>query len=334
MPTRRRVKPITDTPTTANRTTVFEKAARWRSRAWLGAAAFLGIFISVNLVPWPPEVRAQVSAILFPIPIGIAIVSTLFAARNTKGKEHRLWRLITATMSFFFAGMLYRTYYVVAFGKHPSAGSFEDLMFTLGFVLFVPIVLILTEPFEVVGLRKLRNILDFATILVLILAIAFLVLFAPLETVEEGAPLSENIVMVLYPVISVAFVVYLLAFKRRRWQGPSLLILMATTFSAVGVLGSTIGLSWGYYEAGNAYAGAVDSIYVITFSLFALAGITRIAEQPAAHREPTPELDLPHWPRIASLVIGLLGVPILIYMATRSSDPLTQSIVSFSAAAG
>ena len=324
---------IADAATIENHPTVYEKAARWRTRAWLAAAVFLGIFISVQFAPWPPEVRAQVSAIMFLVPIGAAIASALFTARATKGKEHRLWRNIAVAMSFFFVGMLYRTYHVIAFNKHPGAGSFEDLMFALGFLLFVPIVILLTEPFEVVGLRKLRNMLDFATMLVLILAVAFLVLFAPLEIIKKGGSLGGNVVMVLYPVISIAFVVYLLAFKRGRWHGPVLLILTALIAAALGVIGTAVGIPWNYYEAGNAYAGAVDSMWVITFSLFALAAITRIAEPPAAHREPTPELDLPHWPGIASMIIGLLGVPILIYMATHTPDPLTQLVVSVSAAA-
>ncbi len=310
-----------------------KKVTTLRSPAWFSAATFLGLFLAVQLAPWPTETRAKISALMFLVPIGTAILSNFFTASSTRGKERRTWLLIAVGMSFFFAGMAYRAYHVFAFGDYPPPGSFEDYMFTIGFLMFIPVVLLMTEPFQVVGLRKLRNMIDFATMFMLMLALAYLFILAPLNALESDTSVMGRVALILYPVVSFAVVIYLLAFRRSRWHPHVLLILAALTVSAFGILGSTVGAVWGFYEAGEPYTGAVDSLWVITASLLALAGLTRLTEPQSVYREPTPELDLPHWPGIASLMIGILGLPALIYMATYASDPLTQTIVSFSAAA-
>lgn len=306
-------------------------AARFRSQAWWFVIAVVSAYLCVFVFITGRHARASVAAILFLVPILSTLAGTFAVARASVGKEQRQWRLMSVAGILYFSGMAYRTVHVIATGDFPAAGSPGDVFFVAAFLSCVPVVLLVTEPYEVVGLRKLRNSLDFTAMLVIVLAAIFLGAFRPLGVVAADRPAAEILTAVVYPVTVGAFVLYLLSFRRQRWRDFELYLLAGFVLSAAGVLASSLLMGVGLSVPGTAPQGFADTLMLLAFCAFTLAARYRLTAEKRIYRIPTPELDLPHWPGIVTLMLGALGIPLLISAATSTDDPVARAVLSVSA---
>lgn len=299
--------------------------------AWLVAAAFFIIFASPHMLRLSSDVVSQISALWLVAAVVAAGAVSYRASRFTRGKERRTWRLACAASVAFAFGMAYRVYTVFAFGVTPAPGSFEDVAFVVGLVLFVPVVLLLTEPYEVIGLKRIRNALDFTTMVVGTFAAVYVLLIVPHARLTADSAPVHDFLAVLYAVFSLSFVLYLVTFKREKWTRweASLLGAAIAGSSAAAVQALAIPLS--LYSDGSPLSVVIEGLLGTGFVLIFVAGIQRIAAPPRLRRTPTPFFDLPHWPGVVAMGVGLVGVPALIFAASALESNFDRMAVSISA---
>ena len=191
-------------------------AIPWAS--WLFVAACLLGYGTVEVLPVAGLVRAAFAGAFIVMALVWAVGSSIATMRFTSGKNHRLWRALAVALSGFLAAFAYRLYWIVRYGALPGVGSFEDIAFVVGFLAFVPVVLLMSESYEVGGLRKVRSVVDFLTILTAALALVYVGLALPLGLFDPAGGWKENVFFLAFPVMGVSYVAFLAAFKRGRWH--------------------------------------------------------------------------------------------------------------------
>lgn len=303
-----------------------------RSTAWAALGAVFVAYLAITALPADPASKLRAAAVLYPLPSLLATVAAVRATRATAGKEFRQWRLVAFSMGAFFVGSLTRSLYLFTQHGTPPPGSLEDVAYLIGFVCFVPVVLLMTEPFEVVSTRKVRNALDFASMVVWTLVIVYLFVLLPARALTPGIPAPLFAVELGYPVLTISFALYLLSFKRGAWKTGDELLTAGLAFAAVGTVADIVGMARGFYVPGTFVAGLVDAGWLLAYGFIGMGAVYAATETDKPHRITRPELDLPHWPGIAALSLALVGIPLLIYVSARLADPRSEIIVSASAA--
>ncbi len=307
------------------------QSARVRLVAWIGASIYLITFVAAFLLLPEQSTRATFIAAIFPLPAGAALLAAFLATRSSAGKRFRLWRLLAVSMSLFLLGLSYRSLVVITEGRFPRSGSFEDVVFVLGLVVLIPVVLLITEPFEVVGLRKLRATLDLISMLIAVWSISLIVLFSTSPGTESGTSVGSTMLFALYPVMAFALTLYLVVFKRTSWRSSDALVLAALAIFAIGV---TVAVAYiGSYIPGTAHAARADLLISASLLLFALAGVHVYTQRERVSTRPAPEADLPQWPGLLSLGLALVGIPALILASARIDDLLVRIVLSLAVSA-
>lgn len=313
-------------PSTSSRSGLSAQSARWRLISWLGAAVYLAVFAGVTAFVDNQDTRATIFAAIFPLAAAAALLASLLAIRSAAGKRFRLWRLLATSASLFLVGLSYRSYIVITEGRFPQAGTFEDAAYVLGLVVLVPVVLLVTEPFEVVWLRKLRAILDLTSLLIALLSASLLYSFLSPGSTGINVSTSSTLLLALYPVMTFSLALYLVVFKRTAWRSSDILILTALVAGAVGI--TLAARSIDLYVPGSSLAALADLLLSGALLAIALAGIHAYTQHERVSTRPSPEADLPQWPGMVSLAIALAGVPVLVMASTRITDPTARTVLS------
>lgn len=304
---------------------------RHTSAAWLIAAVYFVVFALPALLSLPGSFAATLSVALLLVAIGMAAVVAYRGGRFTRGKERRMWRLLSIASALFFVGVLFRAYHVLTAGSTPSAGSIEDVAFILGLLAFVPVVLLLTEPYEVIGLRRLRNGLDFLTMVLATFAATYSLLIVPFAEVAADHYPAENFLSILYAVVSLSFVLYLVTFKREKWLSWERSLLAAAVSGSCASALRAVLAPFDLYHAGSSAAAIIDGLLGAGFILIAVAGLQRLSAPPRLRRNATPLFDLPHWPGAAAMMVGLVSVPLLIFAASAADKTFDKMLISTTA---
>lgn len=302
------------------------QSARWRSIAWFAAAIYLTAFAGVSAFVGDQDTRATIFAAIFPLAAAAALLTSLLAIRSAAGKRFRLWRLLATSTSMFVAGLSYRSFVVITEGRFPQAGAFEDFAYVLGLVVLVPVALLVTEPFEVIWLRKLRAILDLSSLLVALWSASLLLSFLSPGVAGIDVSVGSTLLLALYPVMTFSLALYLVVFKRTAWRSSDVLILSALTLGAVGITLAATNIE--LYVPGSPLAARADLLLSSALLAVALAGVHAYTQHERVSTRPSPEADLPQWPGMVSLVLALVGVPVLVMASARVGDGTARTALS------
>ena len=306
-------------------------SAATRRLVWWLSAAYLIANVIVLLLPLGPRLHIDLEAIFLLPPIIAALVATLHAARRGRGRERLFWQLWVLTTAALLTGMLFRAAMAIAHGRHPGAGSLEDIAYLVAFTAQVPVTILFADAATVTRTRRARSILDFFAILLMILGITYLAVFDPLDVGGESVTLIENLVFTVFPVLSFAFVAYVWVFKRGHWFTWERFIFALLVSSAVGMFLTEIGMPLGLYGAGTTMAGCVNVIWAVGFLCLVQAVIWRFSDTtPASGLTPIGELS--ELPGLVISICALAVLPALFVGHTVVTDAVRAAVIIWSAA--
>ncbi len=235
-------------------------------------AALFALYLSWQLLRWIPGSRRGVGNLLI-LPVDVAAVCTaLYGSRQCAGSERlrTFWRLMALALAAETAGDATQVLYEAGLGHSPPYPSAADAFY----LAFYPLLLaaLLKVPAAVLTpARLLTTLLDGATIVVGGGALVWYFVLGPTAFAGTSSALAMSISMA-FPVgdlfLLAALAVLLLREHHPALRTPLLLIAVAV---ALGVFADVL---YGYGQLHGTYApgGAIDTVYVLEFSAFALAG--------------------------------------------------------------
>ncbi len=300
-------------------------AIPWAS--WLFALACLILYAAVELAPIPEVTGAAAAGTLVVIALAWAVGSAVVTMRFTSGKNHRLWRALAIALSAFLAAFGFRLYWIVRFQSLPGMGSFEDIAFVVGFLTFVPVVLLMTENFEASRLRKVRSIVDFFLILTAALALVYVTLALPLRIFDPAGDWRQNVFFVMFPVMAVSYVAFLATFKRGRWHTDEVMLFIAMLLAAAATLLSVYAIALRQFSPGGMANASASGLLLTSFLFFGLAARYRLGKQRAAKRDVAPMRTGMEWPAVAMQGLAIGAIPLLVFYAGELPDPVNRAVL-------
>jgi len=278
-------------------------------RAALALGAFLALYVSWQLLDWIPGSRENVGNLLI-LPIDAAAVCAAWGASRRCAQSNRLrlcWRLMALALAAEAAGDLVEAVYTVGFHEAPYPSLADPF-----YLAFYPLLL-LALFVAVKRTKLLKTTLDGATIVVGGGAVVWYLVLGP--TVEQSHDVLTMAVSMAFPIGDLFLLAGLAAMLLG--QTPGAFHTPLRLITAAVLLGIVADVLYGYGQLHGTYAAGdfVDTLYVLEFSTFALAGFSQRsvgAEDPGAAVDPAAQLR-PHasWLPYLSVAIGLgvlLGV--------------------------
>jgi PAS domain S-box-containing protein len=267
--------------------TVWPRGTRSRA-AILALGAYMLLYLTWQAWRWTPGRQQYGQAFLVPMDAA-ALYATLTAARRCAGARRlrSFWRLMSLAVAAQLIADILLLLNVVKH-KVPPFPSPADPFFIAFYVLLF--LALLRVPVAPVGrARRVRILLDGATIVIGGGAVVWYFVLGPAALAGEESTLA-TVVSVAYPVGDLILLAGLAAVLLRRvpdvLRVPLLLV-------AAGMLCSIVAdVVYGYGVLHDAYTNGdpIDTLYMLEFSLFALAGSS---QQPVAPGEIG--LDVSQW---------------------------------------
>jgi PAS domain S-box-containing protein len=236
-------------------------------------AVYLLVYVSWQLFHWLPGEQQLGQAFLIPADIA-ALWATLLAARRCSGSRElrSFWLWMSAAMAAETIAdiLLLRNYLRYDVAPFPTLAD----PFFLAFYVLLFVALLRVPVARISATKRVKVLLDGATIVLGGGAIVWYFVLGP-TAVTGGQSTLAMIVSLAYPIGDLILLAGLAAVLLRRspaiMRTPLLLI-------AVGVLASIVADTvYGYGVLHNSYTGGdpIDTLYVLEFIAFALAGITQ-----------------------------------------------------------
>jgi signal transduction histidine kinase len=275
--------------------------------------AFVGVYLSWQLTGWIPGAKESVGDLLL-LGIDAAAVYAAWSASRRCAEVAPLrsfWRLMALALAAEAFGDVAQTVYDVALGGSPYP-SLADVFY----LAFYPLLLLalLRVPVALASRPKLiRTMLDGATIVVGGGAVVWYFVLGP-TAFDGGQSPPAMAVSVAFPIGDM-FLLAGLALVLLR-QSPAALRLPLRLVTIAVVLGVVADVLYGYGQLHGVYSAGdwIDTLYVLEFATFALAGFSQRA---VAHADAGATVEdrrggsRASWLPYLSLAIGLgvlLGV--------------------------
>jgi signal transduction histidine kinase len=294
-----------------------EASSTHSTRAQVGVyllSTFVVLYLSWQLWRWIPGDTRDVGDVLV-IPVDAAAVYfAWWASRRCADADHlrSFWRLLSLALAAELIGDIVQAIYEVGLGESPYP-SLADV-FYLGFYPLLLIALLRIPVARVPREKHIRTVLDGATIVLGGGAVVWYFVLGP--TAQQGgqSPLATAVSMAfpagdLFLLAGLAAV--LLRASAPELRTPLRLIAAALVFGIVADVLYGAGQLHGTYRAGD----YIDTLYVLEFSIFALAGISqrrvRCTHPSAASHDSAHAVSRASWLPYLSVAVGLgvlLGV--------------------------
>lgn len=285
------------------------------------------VFLGLHFLPLADDARAGWTANLFLIPSLLAAVMSGRTYRMSTGRERRLWLIITFALSALALSEIAR---LTISTTLPLADiSPADAFHLLGYISFIPAVLIIGQRAETTGLGRVRGLLDFVTLVLMTLVAAYATLLRPLGALETTASTATAIKLAFYPVAALALALYLFAFKRggyRRWEA---FVVIAFSAFAVGDIGYDLFLLLDLWAPGEFLTGVMSLAHVVGFGTFAVAAeLARVAsaDEDEVARAAAGSATLPV---ALATILSLVGIPALLVLGARSASSVDRTVFTY-----
>jgi PAS domain S-box-containing protein len=248
--------------------------------AILGLGAYVLVYLSWQFFHWLPGKQQLGQAFLIPADLA-ALCATWMAARRCEGSPElrSFWRWMSAAMAAETIAdiLLLRSDIAYDIAPFPTVAD----IFFLSFYVLLFVALLRVPVARVTRAKRLRIVLDGATIVVGGGAVVWYFVLGP--TVKAGGQSTLAMAVSLaYPIGDLILLAGLAAVLLRR--SPPILK-MPLLFIAAGVVASIAAdIFYGNGVLNDTYTGGdpIDTLYVLEFVAFALAGI---AQQPVRSRD-------------------------------------------------
>jgi signal transduction histidine kinase len=252
-----------------------------RSRAAIfGLAVYLLVYLSWQLFHWLPGKQQLGQAFLIPADMA-ALCATLLAARRCKG-SHELrsfWWVMSAAIAAETIADIFLLKYNIEYNEPPFPTIADAFFLSFYVLLFAALLRVPVAP--VTQAKRLRILLDGAIVVAGGGAVVWYFVLGPTAR-AGGQDVLATAVSLAYPLGDLILLAGLAAVLLRR-SPPSLRV--ALLLVAAGMLASIVAdVVYGYGVLHSTYKSGdpIDTLYVLEFLLFALAGISA---QPVASGE-------------------------------------------------
>jgi signal transduction histidine kinase/CheY-like chemotaxis protein len=282
--------------------------------AILGLAAYVLLYVSWQLLGWIPGSRQDVGDLLI-VPVDAAAVCAAWWASRRCAQVERLrsfWRLMAIALAAEMIGDIVQAIYEVGFHASPYPSLADP--FYLAFYALLLLALLRVPVAPVTRGKLARTMLDGATIVVGGGAVVWYFVLGP-TAVQGGESALAMGVSLAFPVGDLFLLAGLAAVLLR--QSPVALRTPLALITAAVALGIVADVFYGYGQLHETFTAGdwIDTIYVLEFTTFALAGLS---QRPVSRGEPSVTVDASgrhrsraSWLPYLSLAIGLgvlLGV--------------------------
>jgi len=253
-----------------------------RSRAAMAAlGAYLLLYLSWQLFHWLPGPQERGQAFLIPADAA-AVWATWMAGRRCAGAPElrRFWRTMSAAMAAELVADAIQLSNDLRYATPPSPTAADAFFLAFYVLLFVALMRVPVAP--VTRAKRVQILLDGATIVLGGGAIVWYFVLGPTVKAGGEGPLATA-VSLAYPTGDVILLAGLAAVLLRR--SPAILrrpLLLIASGIAVAIVADVL---YGYASLHGGYTDGdpIDTLYVLEFLLFALAGI---AQQPVRVGDP------------------------------------------------
>jgi signal transduction histidine kinase len=244
--------------------------------------AFVVLYLSWQLAHWIPGDRESVGNLLI-LPVdAIAVWAAWLASRRCTGSRRLqlFWRLMAIALAAEAIGDLVEVIYSVGFHESPYPSLADPF-----YLAFYPLLL-LALFVAVARAKLLKTTLDGATIVVGGGAVLWYLVLGP--TVEQGQSALTMGVSMAFPVGDL----FLLAGLAAMLLGQTPIAFRAplNLITAAVLLGIVADVLYGYGQLHGTYTAGdyVDTLYVLEFTAFALAGLS---QRPVRRGDPHAVVD-------------------------------------------
>jgi signal transduction histidine kinase len=243
-----------------------------RRRAAVALGAFLLVYLSWQLLGWIPGSRQHVGDVLI-LPVDVAASSAAWCAARRSARSDRLrsfWSWMFFALAAETIGDVVQAVYDVGLRRSPYPSLADP--FYLAFYPLVLLALLRVPAGALSAVRRAKTMLDVATIVVGGGAVVWYLVLGP-TVLEGGRGVMAMTVSLAFPIgdllLLASLGVVLLRQSPIALRAPLRLITLAL---ALGIAADVLygdGQLHGTYTAGD----FIDTLYVLEFSAFALAGM-------------------------------------------------------------
>jgi signal transduction histidine kinase len=274
----------------------------------------LAIYLSWQLLGWIPESKQDVGDLLI-LPVDAAAVYAAWWASRRCAQADRLrsfWRLMALALAAEMIGDVVQAVYRVGFESSPYPSLADP--FYLAYYALLLRALLRVPVAPVTRAKSIRTLLDGATIVVGGGAVVWYFVLGP-TAVQGGESALAMGVSLAFPVGDLFLLAGLAAVLLR--HSPVALRTPLRLITAAVLLGILADVLYGYGQLHETYRAGdyIDTIYVLEFMTFALAGFSQRSvarEAPSATADDSGQhSSRASWLPYLSLAIGLgvlLGV--------------------------
>jgi len=240
--------------------------------AILGLAAYLLVYLSWQLFHWLPGKQQMGQAFLIPADVA-ALCATLLAARRCEeSRELRsFWWVMSAAIAAEAIADIFLLKYNIEYNEPPFPTIADAFFLSFYVLLFAALLRVPVAP--VTRTKRVRILLDGAIVVAGGGAVVWYFVLGPTAR-AGGQSVLATAVSLAYPLGDLILLAGLAAVLLRR-SPPSLRV--ALLLIAAGMLASIVAdVVYGYGVLHNTYRSGdpIDTLYVLEFLLFALAGIS------------------------------------------------------------
>lgn len=248
-------------------------------RATVAIVAFLFLYVSWQLFGWIPGSRQNVGdLLLLPIDAAATLAAWRASRRSTGSARLRsFWLWIAIALAAETLGDVVQTIYEVGLHRSPYPSLADP--FYLAFYPLLLFALLRVPAAALSSERRAKTTLDAATIVVGGGAVVWYLVLGP-TALEGGRHVLAMVVSVAFPVgdllLLAALAVVLLRDSPIALRVPLRLI---TTALVLGIVADVLygdGQLHGTYTSGD----FIDTLYVLEFAAFALAGLRQLSQDP------------------------------------------------------
>jgi signal transduction histidine kinase len=281
--------------------------------ATFALGAFVGLYLSWQLTGWIPGDGEGVGDLLL-LPIDAAAVYAAWSASRRCAAIAPLrsfWRLLAIALAAETLGDLVHAVYTLGLHESPYPSLADP--FYLAFYPLLLLALLRVPVAPATRPKLLRTLLDGATIVVGGGAVVWYLVLGPTALEAGQSPLAMA-VSVAFPIGDL-FLLSGLALVLLR-QSPAALRTPVRLVTVAVTLGVVADVLYGYGQLHGVYSAGdwIDTLYVLEFATFALAGFSQrvmVPDDPSAVAEDRRGGSRASWLPYLSLAIGLgvlLGV--------------------------